>query len=965
MFKRSLTGLALVIGLGTASWSHALSLGELRLNSALNQPFQAEIPLSDASSLSSEQISVKLASVEDFEKAGVDYNYQLGNLNFSVSVAGDGKGVILVKSREPIVEPYLNFLVEARWPAGRMLREYTVLLDLPVVSDAKTSRVSAAQGGAAAQAANNEPAQREEVVVLEETLESAGSAKGPKPRADGERTSLPQAAAPTEYRVQHNDMLWNIASQFKPEGATVQQTMLALLRKNPRAFMGDNINRLKSGYVLRLPTADEAMRIDQDAALKEIRRQNAVWRGEALPSDGDLLESPQLDATQSAEPEQAVESKKSSARLSIATPGQSDSEGAGGAESGDVRQLRDQLAAAQEDTDRVARENAELNSRLGDLERQLATLQRLLELKDDQLATLQGQMGSEQQPGQTAPKQPNPATPEPAVDDSSLLDSPALRYGLIGLALLILAILALRKFSQSKTEAAYETGRFNDEDEADFDSEPAFTTTADDFDDDEDDDPGHTTVIIEPRKKNEAAAQADDDENFADLDELLADDQDEDHEAAATETTKTSAPIEAETDDALAEAEIYVAYGRYEQAAQMLSGAIAKEPSRSDLRVKLLAVYLETRDQANFMREFEALEALGDDEAVAEVKESMSAIEGVSDWLRSGSAGDTLIMDDNVDEPVADEEATDDSLGDLDFSLDDDDGAASDLDFDFELDEKAQADQPEIASTAETQLRSDSDLESATAAPDSDSADDLSLDDLAGELGAELSDNAEADADDAEISFEGLEDDDLDLTSFSLDDEADSDSADDKAQAEGKSEEGFELDLDDDFNLDDLETAPGITEVDDSASDDLGELSLDDLELDDLKLDDLSSSDAGADSVTVASEEPGALTEASAPAAEKDELDDLSLDDALLTTADDDVASLASDSEDFDELDSDDMSDDLGLLGDSDEVATKLDLARAYIDMGDAEGAKEMLQEVLEDGTDEQKSDANELLARL
>ena len=964
MFKRSLAGVALVIGLGTASWSHALSLGELSLSSSLNQPFQAEIPLKDAGSLNTEQITIKLASADDFEKAGVDYNYLLTNLAFTVTLSGNGQGVVRVKSREPIVEPYLNFLVEARWPAGRMLREYTVLLDLPVVSNAKTSSVTAAQGGAGTQAAREVPATRDEIVMLEETLESDGGATGPKPRADGDRTSLPRSERPTEYRVQHNDMLWNLASEFRPEGATVHQTMLALLRKNPRAFIGDNINRLKSGYVLRLPTAEEAQRVDQDDALKEVRRQNAVWRGEALPSDGELPTSPQLDATGTVEPNDTRAPKKPDARLSIATPGQSDTEGSG--KDGAAQELRDQLAAAQEESDRTARENAELSSRLGDLERQLATLQRLLELKDDQLATLQGQMGAETPNSVVQPPQvQEPVAPE--IDDGgSLLDNPMIRYGLLLVGLLVLLVLVLRRFSQNKTEAAFDSAHF-EESEPDFDNEQGFQN------DDEDDDPGHTTVIIEPRKKDEESTAVDSgDDDFDDLDDLLADDAEADA-IDDLDVTQPMAPVEAETDDALAEADIYVAYGRYEQAAQMLSSAIAKEPSRSDLRVKLLSVYLETRDQTSFMREFDALEALGDSEAISEVKESMTAVEGVSDWLRGHAGTDASGAGAVVSpaEPVDD----DDDLGDLDFDLDDADdstapAAQDDDSFDLELDDDLD-EQP----LAETQLRTADDAYDFAAKPAEPAA--LSEDD-------EISFDALDTADDSDegLSFGSLdEDDDLDLSSFSLDDDADAEAgttavfespatsstpvSEDKdnvglsaSLTEEGSDDSFDLDLDDDLSLDELDIPVAATELDNSDTDDLGELSLDDFELDEPESPEL--------------KDPEPTAAKPAPEAVNDELEELSLDDDL--TLDDPFADVedkvstaesVSPSDDFDALDADDMSDDLGLLGDSDEVATKLDLARAYIDMGDAEGAKDMLQEVLEEGTDEQKQDANELLARL
>ncbi len=968
MLKRSLAGVALIVGLGASSLSQALSLGDLRLNSALNQPLEARITLRDTGNLSSEQITVKLASLEDFEKSGVDFNYLLSKLQFEVKVGDDGKGVVVIKSREPIVEPYLNFLVEARWPAGRMLREYTVLLDLPVVSDARTSAVQAAAGGAVSQAAQATPATREEVVILEETQGQQETQKGPKPREGEDRTALPRAERPTEYRVQHNDMLWDIATTYKPDGVSVQQTMLALLRKNPQAFIGDNINRLKSGYVLRLPTAEEARELSQDSAVKEIRRQNAVWRGEALPSDGELDAAPQLDATarEDAAADDAAK-PRTEARLSIATPGESANEGS----DGEVQQLRDELAANQENLDKVERENAELNSRLGDLERQLATLQRLLELKDDQLATLQQQMGAEpdavETPENVAPEtaateaneeagetvsesdeaavepaeaESVAAAPEPQAEaEQSLLDNPLLRYGALGALLLLLIVAFLRRFSQKKTESPFDSRDSLDEED------DGLPPMSDDFDasamgassqeEDDDDDAGNTTLIIEPNRDADSAEGASD--NFDDFDDLLGDDSDPASDEAEIDagftTTESSQPVEAETDDALAEAEIYVAYGRYDQAAQMLNAAIAKEPERTDLRVKLLGVFLETRDQDKFIDAFRELEAMGDQDAIAEVKESMSAVEGVSDWLRDEDAAPAAVADTEM--PSTD--AAEDDL-DLDFDLDDEEDfgetlirepdAATEPTSELSGLDKAEADDLDLDSFNLDDLDADE--------PDSD----LSLDDTVERKPAET-------AEEDDLSFDLDLDDDLDLGGLEDDDNKPSEGGasenlDSEELSLGDLDEDFDLgELDKELSLDDNDSEVPLTPASDLAP-----------EADELNLDEPEIAPAPA-----APAEPEPIAEEKPEAKAGDSFDDLELDDL---TFDEDSAAA-----DLDDLDSDDMSDDLGLLGDSDEVATKLDLARAYIDMGDADGAREMLQEVMDEGNEEQKQDANELLSRL
>lgn len=1013
MFNRSLAGVVLVVGLGATSLSQALSLGDMRLNSALNQPLDARIKLRDTGNLSSEQITVKLASVEDFEKAGVDFNYLLSKLNFVVEIDQNGNGVVKVISSDPIVEPYLNFLVEARWPAGRMLREYTVLLDLPAVSNARTSSVSASQGGSASQAAAQTPATREEVVILEESGTEGEASTGPKPRADGQRTALPKAERPTEYRVQHSDMLWDIAERYRPEGATVQQTMLALLRKNPRAFIGDNINRLKSGYVLRLPTLEEAQRLGQADAVKEIRRQNAIWRGEALPSDGDNGAAPQLDATPKSSEETKAGETKTEARLSIATPGSADSEGSNGA----AEQLRNELAANQEDLDKVRRENEELGSRLEDLERQLATLQRLLELKDDQLATLQQQMGADNdvqatavqpEPDQQAKQQAKPdLQPEPIAQES-LLDNPAVKYGVPGVLLLGLIALLLRRVGQNKTKAAFDASRDDEAAEAAGFSESGFDAFGDDdsLAEDDDDDAGHTTLIIEPNRAAEPKGDSGND-TFDDFDDLISDEEikgsagDDVNDDLSETISLDPSSVEPETDDALAEAEIYVAYGRYEQAAQMLKNAIGKEPGRTDLRTKLLSVYLETRDKESFVSEFHALEALGDQDAVAEVKENMSAVEGVSDWLRENdTASDALAVDSlsgGVSTGASGESADSD---DFDFDLEDDfgdtlirepaqpaageQGAATDdseLDLeldDFNLDDELEASlesavpQPDTNEPADVSLAQprteDAELDDDELAFDLDLDDDFSLDSLNETEDTGSAGNVDADKKDNEFSLEelsaDLEDDSEDTLILSP--QGEPPVAEEPAPASGLTEvsaepsaaedDDFSFDLDDELSLDTDSAKPTETlaGADQQANEDEFSFDLDD----DLTLestDELSKTTA-TDTPSLAepetASEPGAETPVADPS---DSLDDSFVDIKL----DEDDA--------LDDLDSleDDMSDDLGLLGNSDEVATKLDLARAYIDMGDAEGAREMLEEVLSEGNEEQKQDATELLSRL
>ena len=127
--------LALAVGLASVLGSEmaiALGLGEIKLNSTLNQPLNAEIKLLQTRELSLDEILIGLAGKDDFKNAGVDRVFFLSDLKFQVIMGAAGSTVVRVTSKKPVLEPYLNFLVETQWPTGRILREYTLLMDLPV-----------------------------------------------------------------------------------------------------------------------------------------------------------------------------------------------------------------------------------------------------------------------------------------------------------------------------------------------------------------------------------------------------------------------------------------------------------------------------------------------------------------------------------------------------------------------------------------------------------------------------------------------------------------------------------------------------------------------------------------------------------------------------------------------------------------------------------------------------------------
>ena len=274
-----------------ARHSFALGLGELTLSSYLNEPFRAEVPLLEADLLDDNDVQVGLAPDADFSRFGLDRVFFLTDIRFEIQSDLSGKRVIL-STDTPLREPYLDFIIEARWPDGRLLREYTVLIDLPprpagpalppVVSDLES----------------------EEVVS---SADSAGeAADAGRYLASAELRPVPGAS----YLVKNNDTLWRIAADGAADGISVQQTMLEIVAANPEAFQRGNINGLKSGYVLQIPRAED-IQAGPAAALNEVARQHEVWARGMMPAAQGL----RLVADTEPEPEPAPTSPKDTGAL--------------------------------------------------------------------------------------------------------------------------------------------------------------------------------------------------------------------------------------------------------------------------------------------------------------------------------------------------------------------------------------------------------------------------------------------------------------------------------------------------------------------------------------------------------------------------------------------------------------------------------------------------------------------------
>ncbi len=1038
--SKSLARVAVLVGAIQSGFVSALGVGDIALASSLNQPFKAFIPLREAEGLEAAQLRVDLADASAFDNAGIDRTQFLNSLDFIVEVGENGRGRIIVTTIQPVVEPYLDFIIEVRWPNGRMLREYTVLLDLPVfesdLAPTQAARVPASN-------VSPSPAQPPSPVTEREPGGSRGSvsvappvpvspvqddsAKPLQPRPLGKKTALPSSDQDGQYRVQHHDTMWQVAAKLRPSAfVTTEQTMIALLRKNPDAFIGNNINRVKSGYVLEIPSEDEINALDHETALQTIRQQAKDWRQRRTSSAVSVetgaaseQKAPQLDATKKAEQAPVDSATSDDVRFSIGSAGDT-------ASSEEVDELRRRLSEEQEVLEQVQLENASMASRVREMEKQVDTLQKLIALKNRELAALQAglaansadateeanaisaeiaeveasleedQRALEEREAEitaaarnalnaTAPNaNEESGDAEPAADASEVASEaaesvpqisteqerspapvetpwylvPLYQYAAAGLGVLLLLLLLVRRRAGA-----------NDDAEPQIEPPLADAGALNNLDAPSDDELTPADELVEPSTEADAAAE----EIAGDFDfDSLDDDFSEQPSSESAEESVEEA-VQPQTGDAISEAEIYVAYGRYDQAASLLKSAIANEPENTELRVKLLDIYLDTRDREAFLEAYQQLEMHGDADALARVKESMSAIEGVSGWLSdepSSAVAEELESLDNLDEELAF----------LDGEGQHEDDGSEALDEEVDATPMAETDPNSAAGAEELSLDNDSSAGSETVAEepvlegleDFDFGSGESFDVDGGDDELEL-DALSTEGSDPELedgNFEALEelgDADLDLSELSVGDDAVAES---DTVAEGND---LGADLSDfDFSLEDSDLGESMLSTDDSepqpeaAAEELSELGDLDAALADLdaEVEGLSlAEDAGADTEGQAIETVVDAADADADQEPLTSIDGVALDEAQGDA--DEVGALNLDDLVFDEFSADSAEEDMPELSDSDDIANKLDLARAFIDMGDEDGARDIINEVLEAGSDEQKAAAQALMEQL
>ena len=404
----------------------ALGLGAIEARSTLNEPLEARIPLTRVRGGDLEGMRVALGTPTQFELAGVARLEVLELLRFAV-VAQDGqRDYVRVWTDQPITEPTLTFLVEADWPRGRTVRGYRLHL--------------AAAGGAADAAATE--AEREP--------ESGGSGSAP---------AVPPASSGAGYGpVRPAETLWSIAKRVRPDASiSVQRMMLALLEANPEAFAIRNVNALNAGATLRIPSRSEIGPDDRRAAIAEVKRQQAAWaqHREGVPAAPapPPPAAPSPPAAPAPPGEVAPEPGDRAEAVSPDTIPEAPADVAEREEDAGMRSLRDRLALAIEEADAARRENEALKLRLAEVEDHVEELSRLVDLKSEEIAALQGELRARAQakPAPAPPEAESEPAPAPAEAQpesepfglGALPINPVFLVGGAGLLLIVLGVVAL------------------------------------------------------------------------------------------------------------------------------------------------------------------------------------------------------------------------------------------------------------------------------------------------------------------------------------------------------------------------------------------------------------------------------------------------------------------------------------------------------------------------------------------
>lgn len=668
-----------------AGQSWALGLGDIKLDSSLNEPLRAEIELLAATAEELTNLDIQLASGDTFQRYDLDRPLFLTRLNFTLVRSGRADGnVVRITSTEPITEPFVTFLVEASWSRGRLLREYTILLDPPTFAPPPAAQAAeTVNAPTRATQADSGQIQRPAPAPQQQPAapETRPTVQAPVQSTDNATVSAPQPAAPqasfdstpgSDRVVQRGDTLWGISrNALSDPRLTINQTMLAIYQANPDAFDG-NINRLRAGATLRIPSADDVYRISRGEALAEVQRQNQAWSGSAgiqapqprltlvPPDEEDDITSP--DTTVDTGP--AVDVDETPA-TDFVDP---------------VDARIQEIEAILEDQDALVEiadnDLAALRNELAELRGEEPPVPEVTDdtLDDEVLFDDETDTVVDEEPVDDEITEPDVQTSPPVVSrsrDVGIVDT-ILGYlknfwVLIGLALLVtVAILFwfMRRASHDQGDVTGVWDALDADDEVEAES-VASTERLRALARDEDE----SFLVVETSEQIPTVTENSDSmevpaANIGGANESFGE---SDFTPSVEDTFSSETAINLDQSDPIAEADFHMAYGLYDQAADLINGALVADPDRADLLAKLCEIYFVWGNRDAFV------------DAAGRLKNTAGGTSN-PDWNKTVIMGQQIAPDHALFSGVSAEGATREV--DLSFDGDSDDGGALDMNFD-------------------------------------------------------------------------------------------------------------------------------------------------------------------------------------------------------------------------------------------------------------------------------------------
>ncbi len=575
-------------------------LGKINVLSALGQPLVAEIDLVSVSAEEFPSLAAKLASQDAYREANVEYPNSVGGFRFVIEKRANGQPYLKVVTNQPINEPFIDLLIELNWASGRLVREYPVLLDPPGYNVEKPQVATITPPQAAPPSPRAKPAPNATAPPQAEPQIPQGRENNPGIAASEMAAS---EASDTYGPVRFGETLRKIAVSTRPADVSLEQMLVALYRENKGAFVGRNMNRLKTGMILKVPASSAAASLSPQSAKQEVIAQTADWNAYRKRLAGAVSQGKRSGQSASGSIDTRIsdeaalpDSGKDVLKLSKgeAATGQA---GIAGSRVG-----QEKLNSLQEEV--ATREKAleDARSRISLLESEIAKMRQLLELKGTPLPANQPPVidknrepstavapppvepvapkAVEMEPkpaavpelppaipdmaskpiGEDAPpkaKKPKRVTPPPPPPDQPGFLEEWLENPLVPVAgALILALLGFLGYGQFQKRKYAQLG--------------AFTAPPSGF-------------KIAPTVA--AAPQIPDDGNSSFL----------------TDFDKVGAGnIDTDEVDPVAEADVYIAYGRDAQAEEILKEANAKDPTRYEIPLKLLEIYSNRKSVQSF-----------------------------------------------------------------------------------------------------------------------------------------------------------------------------------------------------------------------------------------------------------------------------------------------------------------------------------------------------------------------------